>query len=403
MSTTAEFPAAFLPEAKAAIDAANKKLARAGITERFSYDVAIEYRQTGDQDGARDGISYSEWVVMTLSHPEIAFGGWMFVGTLAFEEGGTVVRSPHGVDLSGWKRPGAQHCDHCHSNRRRTTTYVVRHLETGEVRQIGSNCITLFLGVKPSGLWALGWSLPEPSLGGDDDGEPAQGGSHVPVRYALATAAVVTDEGRRYVSRARAAESDSHPPTVEVVLDALIGQSTASEFVDWQRSIRAQADAYERDHGSTLDAVVAAAMTVDADSDYGANLRAVLGSEYIGIRNVGIAISALAVYRRALADEELRAATASGYLAEVGEKIGDLDAVVTVANEQVDYYGRAMKVSTLLVMRTDDGHVVKWRASKTLPFGRGDKVRILRATVKAHGEYQGVDQTVVVRAQLAAA
>lgn len=74
--------------------------------------------------------------------------GWTFVATLDHELGeeNTVVRSVPGVEgsFAHYISRGAC-CDHCKSNRRRTSTFVVRH-ENGTEKQVGSSCLSDFLG-----------------------------------------------------------------------------------------------------------------------------------------------------------------------------------------------------------------------------------------------------------------
>ena len=50
---------------------------------------------------------------------------------------------------------------------------------------------------------------------------------------------------------------------------------------------------------------------------------------------------------------------------------------------------------------TPDGHVVTWNASKDLDVEAGDTLVLSAATVKAHENYQGTDQTVLTRAVVA--
>lgn len=56
----------------------------------------------------------------------------------------------------------------------------------------------------------------------------------------------------------------------------------------------------------------------------------------------------------------------------------------------------------LLVLTLDNGQVLKWASAATSAFGyeRGDRVRIIRATVKAHDTYKGQDQTALKNVRL---
>jgi hypothetical protein len=53
---------------------------------------------------------------------------------------------------------------------------------------------------------------------------------------------------------------------------------------------------------------------------------------------------------------------------------------------------------TMLVMRTDDGHVLKWNSSTVGDeVEPGDRLLLTSGSVKAHSQYNGVDQTVLTR------
>ncbi|BAH56017.1 hypothetical protein [Rhodococcus opacus] len=115
---------------------------------------------------------------LDLSAPRIGFDGWVFVARLVEEEAGYVSFCAPGQNLDGWSRPDTPHCDYCGKFRRRAMLYVLRHTDTGEIKQVGASCITLFLGVKVAGLWTLEFDLDEhlPTLGGEEWGEPVTRG-----------------------------------------------------------------------------------------------------------------------------------------------------------------------------------------------------------------------------------
>ena len=53
-------------------------------------------------------------------------------------------------------------------------------------------------------------------------------------------------------------------------------------------------------------------------------------------------------------------------------------------------------MTTLVVMRTEDGKVAKWFASGSKDIETGDAL-VIDATVKGHDEYEGLKQTVLTR------
>ncbi|WP_033247140.1 hypothetical protein [Nocardia carnea] len=112
----------------------------------------------------------------------------------------------------------------------------------------------------------------------------------------------------------------------------------------------------------------------------------------------------LADEEAAYAEQERRNNLTQGFAGEIGAKITDHTAVVTVAYpyEKANHFSYRMETGMLLVLTLDNGQVLKWSSTAMGAFGydRGDRVRIVRATVKAHDTYKGQDQTVLKNVRL---
>lgn len=94
-------------------------------------------------------------------------------------------------------------CNHCGTNRNRTSTYLLQS-DDGEVKQVGSNCLEAFTGIAPKGLWSMEWAPDDASS--DDEGGFGSGGWEraAAPEDVLRRALAVTDNGRHHVSVARA-------------------------------------------------------------------------------------------------------------------------------------------------------------------------------------------------------
>lgn len=396
-----DIPACAVSEAIGRIDRANRRLERAGIESRFVYELA-PYEHTA----TRDGITRTERrVVLTINSPALSFGGWRFQAALDIIDGRAIVSAPPGVDLSDWQRPDAHHCDHCDLNRRRTHSYVVRHEDTGELRQIGRFCLPLFLGVRPAGLWALQWDYDDLEMFTDRDmhgNAPVVVTSYDP-RELLALTTVLSDRGRRFVSRAAA--GDGRVATADILWSILSPSSyETSEARAWREEITAAAELVP---AGDLDDMIATAAAMGG-SDYAQNLRVLAGQDHIPARHVALWASLVGVYFRHERDKDRQAALpelTGGYLADEGTKIADITGIVTTLTSWESDYGYPPKTVTLLVVHTDCGHLLKWQG--TVPdevdgqrLERGQRVTIARAAVKAHEQWKGTPQTRIVRAKL---
>lgn len=374
------------------IAAANRRLERAGIAERFGHEWSPDRIET-DAEGATHS-----YATLTLSHPVISYGGWEFVAALDATQAGMIVRTRPGADLGGW-RPQESLCEHCNTVRLRNATYVVRH-EDGTLMQVGSTCMTDFLGVKPSGLWAINDDV----LSGIDDelSESHPGGSGVSTaaesRDVIAVALALTDGGAHYLSKAAVAYSGK-PSTSDMVGEAVFGtgRRLTAEEVEASRRVRRLAEDYLAD--GTVDRVLAAAAAMAPGTDYADNMRVVAAAEHVSPRHAGILASAVSVWARENNRQAVRHLEAQtyvpGFLAAVDEKVAGHDVTVTkVVWLDNPYSGGS---DTLLIMKTADGKTLKWKATGTKDLAAGDRIRLTGGRVKAHEQYADKDQTTLTR------
>lgn len=74
----------------------------------------------------------------------IVVKGWTFVGSIDHIEGQAVFRAVPGEQIPAQYRNCAPTCDHCQTNRRRNSTFVLRH-DDGRYARVGRNCLSDFL------------------------------------------------------------------------------------------------------------------------------------------------------------------------------------------------------------------------------------------------------------------
>jgi hypothetical protein len=100
----------------------------------------IELRDTGERDP--DGHVF---VILSGSPPVLA--GWTLAAIVEHRDGHATARPVaelgERLDHAAFAIP---RCEHCRLRRARTQTFVVVHRESGEARQVGSNCLRDFLG-----------------------------------------------------------------------------------------------------------------------------------------------------------------------------------------------------------------------------------------------------------------
>lgn len=304
---------------------------------------------------------------------------WEFVAVLENDEhAGTLTRCVPGVDvdLSALRARGATECDHCRTDRYRRKVYAVRETGTDHLLQVGSTCLSLFVGVTVSlpdaafGLDGLDQRLTSLGEGGFGDGGAI---AFTSVDVLAVTAHLVDSHG--WVSRSRVDEYGGIS-TASRVMAVLYPPTRSWEAREASRRVWAALTDDDRKRGA---AVLEYARTVPQDSEYHRNIAAVAQGERVSSSNVGLLASAVVGYNRHVERivAERRQAN-SAHQGEVGQKWLFRALTVSRADPQKGDYGLTYKVK----MVDPDGNVVEWSASS---FGaRPGDVLDVTGSVKAH-------------------
>lgn len=350
----------------------NARAAKRGFTGRF--DLTGE-PGTVTHNGAEMAV-----VKATLTGEAPAYAGWQFLAAVDTVGEGFVLRTAPGQDASDIDRDAleAGRCEHCKAARARKYTYLVRNVETGEARQVGSTCVKDFTGWQGRFVF-----LSDEDVAADLEGGFGGGGwapEFTPASVVAVAWAVTRESG--YV---KAGDWDREP-TRAVVASYLVGTDREaaklreSLTVDWAK-------------GEEIVKAVSEGMT--GDSDYAQNMRVVLAANFIGSRQWGLAASAVVAYAR-MAEDAAKAKAAPAkvteYLGAEGQKI-TATGTVTMAKVIQGYYGS----SVLVVVQTETGIAKMFTtAAWAWDVAPGQQVEV-SGTVKAREEFRGERQTVLTR------
>jgi hypothetical protein len=328
------------------------------------------------------------WVETEITGEPPRYGGWVFLAELDWESADElIVRAAPGAPPANRDglRPGE--CDHCRTKRDRKSIYLVANAETGEQKQVGSSCIKDFLGhdIRPVFVSADEASFDE-GFGCGGGGAGGVGDPDVSPLTVLAAAwGVIQVTGYH--------KADSDAPTKWAVQSVLFPYSAR------EREFAARVAPYfDRSYEQAriiLDWVLSDAFA--GESDYVVNLKAAARSETVGPRVFGLLVSAPVAWARGVERELRRQAEAAEirneWFGEEGQRL-----IVTARVRSIREISSNWGVTTLYVLVTSDGHLVKYFASRPV-FGEtaDDTWYVLKGTVKGHGEYQGARETVLTR------
>lgn len=343
-----------------------------------------------------DGVGQRRVVFdVEITGTAAAYGGWEFLAAVDAlpvgdgDEVGFVIRCAPGVDDAGVDRstlvPGrCEHCNTAAANRK--YTYLVREVETGNLRQVGSTCIKDFTGWQGKPVF-LAVDGVEDDLFGERCG--ARPTPATTVEDAIATAYVAVQ------MFGWAASSDAQS-TRSTVGDALFGTDRIS--------CELRAAMHDRmSEGIAISKEIITTITTELTDPHGyqANLRTVLSAPYVTTHELGLLCSAIPVYERIIGRRLVRnqasEQASSRWFATVGEKVTVTGAVRTA----LTIGGYAYNTTQRLIIIETPGAVFKTTTTAEWAWEvKGGEIITVTATVKRHDLYRELEQTVLVRPKL---
>jgi hypothetical protein len=326
-----------------------------------------------------------------LNYPIIALGSWKVLGKIEPFGEGRITFAATDVEseleqLSAY-RESEPCCDHCKTKRRRKETYVVRHTDTAETKQIGSACLQDFTGIDPVKVLFLA-QMYAAFKDMADDYEHFMGGVGCdhgvrPVDF-LRDVLFVTEWQGDFVSSKRAKEY-LLTPTYRVAMD----------LADELRGRRALIERYEE----SRERLLASAQRVidwwtvqEPESEFERTAQQVVTAEAVPYENKFLAIAAASISAmdRALAKamaKEARAARPSEHVGKVGEKLQQPMRVTGRFSFDGDY-GTQFYVNFVDV----EGNKYSWKtANPPYEFGEPDaKTKWFdgKFKIKKHGDFR---------------
>ena len=306
-------------------------------------------------------------------------------------------------------------CDHCGTNRRRTDTIMVFNRETKEVRNVGRSCLFEYTGIDPDLLTKL-YDIEKTSCGGSW-GDGGWWGYRNSWTYDLSHMTLLCVAA--FVKRGAYIKGFGGLMFSEGFTYSKVGQEWWFGYTDFEGKFHKQQQMEWSDDGPTERVMVVAGevmeylSNLDPNSSYERTLKAVHEVGAVGKKEANFAASAFAGWqnmkKRQMWEKEKEARDAERveagessihYPAHEKERVAaDLMVTVTMTRAIDSQWGP----STLIVMQPDkhEGATLKWFATASGKGYRptvGERVILRAFTVKRHGEYRGVKETLINRA-----
>ena len=294
-------------------------------------------------------------------------------------------------------------CDYCKTDRKRNKTYLVVNRETGEWKQLGKECLKLFVaGIDVDAIATFESFIKEAECAANpvDEFFYNRRFKFVKVADALALACAVCRE-RGYLATRDSVGNSNDLCNKNIVQRKLTQQyGCDSDFLNITNSTRGKIDAmtFKSDINAVKDAI--GDIEQLPDDPYYSNLKAIVVNEYIPLNKLGLLVSipkAIERYKeeKKRQEEKEKLAAESNYLGSVGEKIS----VNFVSGREVACCETQFGLLHIYEFKDASGNVIVWKSSSGKEIPESGKIS---GTVKAHEEYNGIKQTIILRAKIAA-
>lgn len=294
-------------------------------------------------------------------------------------------------------------CDYCKTDRKRNKTYLVVNRETGEWKQLGKECLKLFVaGIDVDAIATFESFIKEAECAANpvDEFFYNRRFKFVKVADALALACAVYRE-RGYLATRDSVGNSNDLCNKNIVQRKLTQQyGCDSDFLNITNSTRGKIDAmtFKSDINAVKDAI--GDIEQLPDDPYYSNLKVIVANEYVPLNKLGLLVSipkAIDRYEKEKRrqEEKEKLAAESNYLGSVGEKIS----VNFVSGREVACCETQFGLLHIYEFKDASGNVIVWKSSSGKEIPESGKIS---GTVKAHEEYNGIKQTIILRAKIAA-
>jgi len=392
---TYEIPEPNFAAFKVTIEALAKRATRLKLAPVGFQEVDTFLRSMKDGAEGSQGRSVRVRRVEVFgARPVVA--GWRFCGKLEHipETDDVLVKELNEGDVPVHYRTCEANCDHCKTDRNRRDTFVIRHIKTGEYKQIGRSCLGDFFGGMAPEAVARMFELVQECRDAfrdfedyDEDRDLSPKSMYYAPVEILALSACAIREGGGYIS-AREADALMRMSTGQLVRTNLT-VSAKKLSADERLTV---IDVDRRKAGDVLAWLQSASLAAMNDT-YFYNLRTLAHTAGVGYRNIGLFASAVVAYDREQSRSlEKDAAVVSQYVGTVGEKI---ELVVTLTGTSLIpgfQYGDKLLHRFL----DTDGNALVWFCSGHSEMMPGERYHI-KGTVKKQEIYREVQQTTLER------
>ena len=392
----------FFPEVEKKINRVIRKCKKYG--NDFTFEIIGEEMRRdsrskiGDPSNKYNDV-FHKFIIVKVDG-EAKVGNWEFIATLNVRNNGNVIRRFNtNVAIPEYFKTSPNVCDHCNTSRERKNLYVIRNVETGEFKQVGGSCLMSYSGISVDHAAAIMDGIDHLySYDNMYDNDFAYGKRYYSVKDVISYASIIVNKVGYF-------NVESAFPTRSMVNMMLANESIDHRVYDLNKElesylfdVRFSKNEFEEDNSADVDAIINYYMSLDDNSEFVHNIQTIISDEYVTCKDLGFLCYTPQGYAKHV-EREIERAKRNVWKREHWGEIGKRYKNVPVQDiRKVAGYETMYGVMYVWQIVTEDGIVLTWK-SGNYP---DDEISTVSFTIKEHGEYNGIPQTIVTRCKFAA-
>jgi hypothetical protein len=378
------------------------KCKKYGNTE-FKFEIKGEHYKEHKVDGECFNNKY--YIVEVEGVAKI--NDWVFVATIQHKDNGNIIRQfKTDVEIPEIYRSTDSICEHCNTKRLRKDTYLIFNEVTKEFKQVGKSCLNDFTNGLSAENVAQYISWFDEVIEGQEVGS-LNSRKYYSVKEIILNA-IETIKHYGFISKAMAMESNDRfiLTTTERVIEFMFPSRCMNRKEILQEMEKVGYNAESKENEAELNKMLEWLNKTDNNSQYIYNLKTTVADEYCEPRDFGLLVSLPSAYFKAFEREQdrllreqkraekLQRNANKQYVGKVGERLDiDISSVECITSFPTNY-----GMMRIYRFETANGDILVWKTSNFIE--HTDKVKKIKATIKAHNEYKEEKQTEINRVKI---
>ena len=363
--------------------------------------VGEEFREVKNDAGQVHTLRF----VIVEAEGVAKLNGWKFIASVEHTEKGNIInKAVYDVEVPERFYSAKSVCEHCNTDRARKDTFIVLNESTGEFKQVGKSCLADFTG----GLSAEDISRYYIWFSELVKGEAVDfGGGYA--RY-FPTNELLPFYAETIRKFGYVKTTDEGYSTCRRGFDFYALLKMGYSFnAETQRSLlndidRVSFNADSPEAVADAEAAIAWLTEQEASNNYLHNLKTIAAMEYVAWKHLGILASLFPSWKRETAKEDERREweAKKAIQKQLSNHVGDVGQRFTFtvdSFELITSWGTEWGTTFLYKMTDTTGNVLIWKSSKWID--EPDGVKTVTGTIKAHTEFNCIQQTEITRCKVA--